>query len=112
MGCRRASAALLATVALLLLPPSLHAGAAGSPDDAIARFIDENVGLTSRPLSLDELRRRVQAQRERAREVPSVHVPGQIDKVVELGGKGIEVEIYGPASVPLLRQRFRMTAPE
>src|SRR5258707_158100 len=113
MACRRARAALVAallgTLASVQPPPSL-AGAAGSPAEVADRFIEENIGLTSRPLKLDELRRLVGPREERSREVRNLHVPGQVDRVIVLSGMGIEVEIYAPASGAILVQRITVTA--
>ena len=102
-------AALLGTIAAVLPQASL-AGAAGSPADVADRLIEENVGLTSHPVTLEELRRMVEPRSERGREVRNRHVPGQIDKVIVLAGKGIEVEVYAPAAGPILVQRIRVTA--
>jgi hypothetical protein len=102
-------AALLGTIASVL-PPPLLAGAAGSPAEVADRLIEENVGLTSHPVTLEELRRMVEPRSERGSEVRNRHVPGQIDKVIALAGKGIEVDVYAPAAGPILVQRIRVTA--
>src|SRR5258708_895762 len=94
-------AALLGTIASVL-PPPLIAGAAGSPAEVADRLIDENVGLTSHPVTLEQLRRVVEPRSERGREVRNRHVPGQVDKVIVLTGTGIEVEVYAPAAGPIL----------
>ena len=104
------SAALLGSMASVLPPPAF-AGFAGSAPDATP-FIEGNIGLTSRAVTLDELRRRVRPRTESGREVRNAHVPGQIDTIMVLAGDGIEVEAYVPASGPVLVQRIKVTAAE
>jgi hypothetical protein len=103
------SAALLTSTALVLTLQAFAAGAGGSPEDA-ARFIEQNIGLTSRPVTLDQLRRRVRPKSESSRDVRNAHIPGQIDKMTVLAGDGIEVEAYVPATGPVLVQRIKVTA--
>ena len=101
-------ARVLALGAALALPLAALGGAQGNPPDAQA-FVADNIGLTSRALTLGELRARIHATAERAREVPNAHVAGQVDRVVVLAGAGIEVEAYTPASGPVLVQRITVT---
>jgi hypothetical protein len=87
------------------------AGAKGDPAEAAGNFIDQNIGLTSRPFTLAQLRLRLHAQTKSSRKVENIHVPGQMDRIVVLtDGKGTEVEAYVPATGPVLVQRITVTA--
>jgi hypothetical protein len=91
--------------------PQLQASATGSPEDAIRNFIEQNIGLTSRPFTLAQLRLRLHATTKSTRQVQNPNVPGQTDRIVVLDdGKGVEVEAYVPASGPLLIQRITVTS--
>ena len=92
---------LITWLSLAWAPPRLVAGAKGSPDDAIQRFIEQNIGLTSRPFTLAQLQLRLHAKTKSSRPVQNLHVPGQTDRIVVLNdGKGVEVEAYVPATGP------------
>jgi len=104
-------AVLIAWISLASAPPRLVAGAKGSPDDAIQRFIEQNIGLTSRPFTLAQLQLRLHAKTKSSRQVQNLHVPGQTDRIVVLNdGKGVEVEAYVPATGPVLIERITLTA--
>jgi len=102
------TARALALAAALGVPSAALAGAQGNPADA-QTLIERNIGLTSAPLTLAQLRSRIGATSEKAREVKNVQVPGQVDRVVVLAGAGVEVEAYAPASGPVLVQRITVT---
>ena len=90
--------------------PRLVAGAKGSPEEAIGNFIDQNIGLTSRPFTLAQLRLRLHATTKSTRQVQNPNVPGQTDRIVILDdGKGVEVEAYVPATGALLIQHITVT---
>jgi len=90
--------------------PRLVAGATGSPEEAIGNFIEQNIGLTSRPFTLAQLRLRLHATTKSTRQVQNPNVPGQTDRIVVLDdGKGVEVEAYVPATGALLIQHITVT---
>lgn len=88
----------------------LSAGAPGSPDEAVRKFIEQNIGLTSQPLTLAQLRLRLRARIQSSRQVENTQVPGQMDRIVVLtDGKGTEVEAYVPATGTVIIQRIKVT---
>ena len=106
---RRRAGPALAICAALALPLAALGGAQGNPPDAQA-FVEKNVGLTSKPLGIEQLRARIGATSGKAREVPNAHVPGQVDQVIVLSGPGVEVEAYAPAGGgPVLVRRITVT---
>jgi hypothetical protein len=89
------------------------AGANGDPTEAVGNFIDQNIGLTSRPFTLAQLRLHLHATTKSSRKVENIHVAGQMDRIVVLNdGKGTEVEAYVPATGPVLIQRITVTSAE
>ena len=90
--------------------PRLVAGATGSPEEAIGNFIDQNIGLSSQPFTLAQLRLRLHATTKSTRQVQNPNVPGQTDRIVVLDdGKGVVVEAYVPATGALLIQHITVT---
>lgn len=107
-----ALAGLVACLTSVCSLPAL-AGAKGSPEEAVQHFIEQNIGLTSRPFTLAQLRLRLHAKTKSSRKVENIHVPGQMDRIVVLNdGKGTEVEAYVPATGPVLIERITVTAAE
>jgi hypothetical protein len=101
--------ALVAALCLATVQGAAGAGANGSPAE-VARFIEENVGLTTEPLTLDQLRKRIAATGESSRAVANAHVQGQIDHIVTLRARDLEVEAYVPdVPGPLLVLRIKLT---
>ena len=85
-------------------------GAQGSPDEAVQKFIEQNIGLTSQPLTPAQLRLRLHARTKSSRQVENAHVPGQVDHIIVLSDdKGTEVEAYVPATGTVLIQRIKVS---
>jgi hypothetical protein len=102
---------IILCASLVSLPWALsqQAHSSGSPEDA-ARFIEQNIGLTTRPFTLEQLRANIQSRNESSRAVPNAHVRGQTDRIFVLSANGLEVEAYVPARGPILIQRITVTA--
>ena len=103
--------ALVACCCIAATSLPLLAGAQGSPKEAVRNFLEQNIGLTSQPLTLAQLRLRLHATTKSSRTVENAHVPGQMDQIVVLtDGKGTEVEAYVPATGTVVVQRIRVTS--
>jgi hypothetical protein len=78
--------------------------------EAVNNFLEQNIGLTSKPMTLAQLQLRLHATVKSSRQVQNTHVPGQMDRIVVLtDGKGTEVEAYVPATGTVIIQRIKVT---
>ena len=77
--------------------------------DTVCRFLEQNIGLKP-PLTLAGLRRFAKVERETTSPVPNAHIAGQTDSIHELRYAGLTLQVYVPATGPVLLQRIDLTS--
>ncbi len=98
-------------LAILILASGRAAAQSADPCqfDTVCRFLEQNVGLKP-PLTLAGLRRFAKVESETASPVANPHVAGQIDSVRELRYAGLTLQVYVPATGPVLLQRIDLAS--